>query len=156
MVKAACEKLDIECISAAVSNSSEVKMATQSIIDRVDAIYIAPDNSVASAFSSVSDVCETNEIPLMGSDPTASQGFEYLISWGFNYYNIGIATGKLVERCIKGEDPASIGTIVLSDPSDFELWVNLDVAKKLNIEISQAMLDKATVIVKNEKEIKQN
>jgi putative ABC transport system substrate-binding protein len=156
MVKAACEKLGVACISGSVSNSSEVKMAIQSIIDRVDAVYIAPDNSVASAFSSVSDVCNTKGIPLMGSDPTASQGFDYLLSWGFNYYNIGIATGKLVERCLNGEDPASIGTVVLSNPSDFELWINLDVAKKLNIKMEQDFLDKATVLVQNEKEIIQN
>lgn len=156
MVKAACEKLGIECISGAVSNSSEVKMAIQSIIDRVDAVYIAPDNSVASAFSSVSDVCEKKGIPLMGSDPSATQGFNYLISWGFNYYNIGIATGKIVERCLNGEDPASIGTVILTDPSDFELWVNLDVAKKLNIVIDDNILDTATVIVKNDKEIIQD
>jgi len=152
MVQQACADLGVECISGSVSNSSEVKMAAQSIIDRVDAMYIAPDNAVASAFSSVSDVCNTAKVPLMGSDPTASQGFDYLLSWGFNYYNIGVATGKLVERCLDGEDPASIGTVVLSDPSDFELWINLDIAKKLNIEIPQDLIDTAAVIVENETE----
>lgn len=155
MVQAACNNLGVECISAAVSNSSEVKMATQSIIDRVDAIYIAPDNSVASAFSSVSDVCYTHEVPLMGSDPTATNGFDYLLSWGFNYYNIGIATGKIIEKCLNGEKPSSIGTVILTDPSDFELWINLDTAKRLNILIDQEIINQATVIIENGKEIKQ-
>lgn len=156
LVQEACEDLGIECVSGSVSNSSEVKMATQSIIDRVDAMYIAPDNAVASAFSSVSDVCEQNNVPLMGSDPSASQGFNYLVSWGFNYYNIGIATGKVVERCLRGEVPGDIGTVVLTDPADFELWINEDVAKKLNITIPQELLDTATIIVSNGVEVQNN
>ncbi|MBK5201293.1 MAG: ABC transporter substrate-binding protein [Spirochaetaceae bacterium] len=149
MVQEACAKLGVECVSGAVSNSSEVKMATQSIISRIDAMYIAPDNSVASAFSSVSDVCYQYNVPLMGSDPSASKGFNYLVSWGFNYYNIGIATGKVVERILKGEIPGDIGTVVLSEPADFELWINEDMATKLNINIPQELKDTATVIVKN-------
>lgn len=152
----ACEKLGVKSVSASVSNSSEVKMATQSIIDRVDAIYIAPDNSVASAFSSVSDVSFQENVPLMGSDPSATQGFDYLISWGFNYYNIGIATAKIVERILNGEVPGDIGTVVLTDPSDFELWINEDMADKLNISIPQDLIDTATVIVKDGVEIKKN
>lgn len=156
MVKAACEELGLECVSSAVSNSSEVKMAAQSIIDRVDAIYIAPDNSVVSAFSGISDVCSKKNIPVMSADPTSSKGFDYLLSWGFNYYNIGIATGKVIEKCINGVDPSEIGTVVLQNASDFELWLNLDYAKQLNIEFSEELISEATVIVKNGEEIRQN
>lgn len=156
MFKKACEELGVKAVSASVSNTSEVKMATQSIIDRVDAIYIAPDNAVYSAFSSVSDVSSDNNIPLMGSDPTGTTQFEYLIAWGFNYYNIGIATGKLVEQTLNGATPGDLGTVLLTDPSDFELWVNLDNAKKLGISIDQDILDKATYIVENNNAVKQN
>ena len=156
MVQAACEELGLECVSSAVSNSSEVKMAAQAIISRVDAIYIAPDNSVVSAFSGISDVCSSNNIPVMSADPTSSQGFDYLLSWGFNYYNIGIATGKVIEKCLNGEDTANIGTVVLQDPSDFELWLNMDYAEQLNITFSQDLIDQAAVIVKNGEEVQQN
>lgn len=156
MVKAACEELGLKSISSAVSNSSEVKMAAQSIIDRVDAIYIAPDNSVVSAFSSVSDVCSSNNIPVMSADPTSAKGFDYLLVCGFNYYNIGKATGQVIERCLNGEKPGNIGTVVLEDPSDFELWLNLDYAKQLNIQFSQDLIDEASIIVKNGEYIQQN
>ncbi len=156
MVQEACDELGIKCVSAAVSNTSEVKMAAQSIIDRVDAMYIAPDNAVYSAFSSVSDVCADNGIPLMGSDPTGTTPFEYLVAWGFNYYNIGVATGKLVEQCLTGATPGDLGTVLLTDAKDFELWVNLDNAKKLGIDVDQSILDKATYIVENGNAVKQN
>lgn len=156
MVQAACEELGLECVSSAVSNSSEVKMAAQAIISRVDAIYIAPDNAVVSAFSGISDVCSSTDTPLMSADPTSSQGFDYLLSWGFNYYKIGVATGKVIEKCLNGEDTANIGTVVLQDPADFELWLNMDNAKQLNIEFSQDLIDQAAVIVTNGEEVKQN
>ncbi|MGH0053326.1 MAG: ABC transporter substrate-binding protein, partial [Sphaerochaetaceae bacterium] len=68
MAKAACEKYGVEFVSAAISNSSEVKMATQSIIDRVDALYIATDNTVISAIASVDDVAKKAGKPLFSSD----------------------------------------------------------------------------------------
>jgi putative ABC transport system substrate-binding protein len=156
MVQAACEELGLECVSSAVSNSSEVKMAAQSIIDRVDAIYIAPDNSVVSAFSGISDVCNKKNIPLMSADPTSSKGFDYLLSWGFNYYNIGIATGKVIEKCINGVETSNIGTVVLQEATDFELWLNLDYAKQLNIEFTQDLIDEAAVLIKDGVEVQQN
>jgi putative ABC transport system substrate-binding protein len=147
MVQEACDNLGLECVSSAVSNSAEVKMAAQSIIDRVDAIYLGPDNAVVSAFSSISDVSSKNNIPVMSADPTSSNGFDYLISWGFNYYNIGVATGKVIEQCLNGANPGDIGTVVLQDPSDFELWLNLDYAKQLGIEFDQDLIDQAAVLV---------
>ena len=55
-MKAACDKRGVELITASVSNSSEVKMAAESIIDRVDAVYEATDNTVISAIAAVSEV----------------------------------------------------------------------------------------------------
>lgn len=156
MAAAACEKLGVNFVSSSISNSSEVKMATQSIIDRVDAIYIATDNAVISALASVDDVCYKNNIPLMAADPTSTQDLNCLVAWGFNYYNIGVATGKVVEKCLTGTAPSEIGTVLLDDPSDFELWFNLDVAEKLGITISQELLDEAALIIENGESIKQN
>ncbi|NBK23097.1 MAG: ABC transporter substrate-binding protein [Spirochaetia bacterium] len=155
MAKAACEKLGIGFVSAAISNSSEVKMATQSIIDRVDAIYIATDNAVISALASVDDVTTKAGKPLMSADPSGVDGLNVMVSWGFDYYSIGLETGKVVERVLKGEKAGSIGTVYITDPTKFELWFNLDTAKKLGYTIPQSLLDSATVLIKDGKTIRQ-
>ena len=72
-----------------------------------------------------------------------------MISWGFDYYSLGTATGKLIERIINGEEPGPLGTVILEDPADFELWFNLDTADKLGIEIPQEYLDMASVIIED-------
>lgn len=149
MAKAACEDLGVEFVSSAVSNTSEVKMAAQSIINRVDAIYVATDNTVISAVASIDDVCNKAGKPYLSSDPTSTGDLDCLVSWGFNYYNLGLATGKVIESCLTGTAPSEIGSVFLTDPSDFELWFNLDVAEKLNITISDDLLNSASVIIKD-------
>ena len=147
--KAACEKIGVDFVEVAVTNSSEVMMATQSIIDRVDAVYIATDNNVISALSAVADVCDGAGKALFAADPSGVDGLPFLISWGFNYHSIGVEVGRLIEQIANGANPGSLGTVFLSDPADFELWYNLDTAKKLGIEIPQEQLDSAMVIFEN-------
>ncbi len=155
MAKAACDKLGIGFVSAAISNSSEVKMATQSIIDRVDAVYIATDNAVISALASVDDVTTKAGKPLMSADPSGVDGLNVMISWGFDYYSIGLETGRVVERILKGEKAGTIGTVYITDPTKFELWFNLDTAKKLGYTIPQSLQDSAAVLIKDGKTIRQ-
>jgi len=151
--KAACEKFGLKFVAVAISNTSEVKMAAQSIIDRVDAIYIATDNAVISALPSVDDVCNKAGKPLFSADPSGVDGLNFLVAWGFNYYSVGLATGKAVEKALKGTSPKDIGTVYLTDPKDFELWFNLDTAKKLGYTIDQKYLDMAAVLIKDGKKI---
>ena len=149
MAKEAVEKLGGTFVDAAITNSSEVMMAAQSIIDRVDAIYIATDNAVISALSAVDQVCSQAGKPLFSADPSGVAGLDCLIAWGFDYYAIGEATGKAIEQILTGTPSGSIGTIMLTDPADFELWFNLDTAEQLGIEIPQEYLDMAAVIIQN-------
>lgn len=144
-----CEEYGVKFVAAAISNSSEVKMAALSIIDRVDGMYIAIDNTVVSAITSVSEVCNKAGVPLFNTDTTSSENIDFLMSWGFNYYTVGVETGKVVERIIKGEKPKDIGAIFFNDPTQFELWFNLDNAKKLGISIDADLLAKASILIEN-------
>jgi putative ABC transport system substrate-binding protein len=152
--KAACAKLGVEFVTSAVANTSEVMQATQAIVKRVGAVYIATDNTVISALASVADVCAKNNVPLMSADPSGVEGIDFLVAWGFNYYKIGLATGRIVEQIlVEGKKPGQVGTVFLTDPKDFELWFNLDVAKKLGITIPADLLATAAVTIEGGKKI---
>ena len=153
MAKAACAKFGVEFVASAISNSSEVKMAAQSIIDRVDAIYVATDNAVISALASVDDVVTRANKVLFSADPSAVEALNVMIAWGFDYYNIGIETGKVVERVLAGANAGEIGTVYITDPTKFELWFNLDTAAKLGYTISQSLQDAAAVLIKDGQKI---
>lgn len=149
LAEQACAAYGVELISSAVANSSEVKQAAQALVNKVDAFYVSTDNVVVSALPSLADVATLAKKPILSSDPTSSTGLDILISWGFDYYKMGRATGKLIKRIIDGEKTADIGTIFMTDPADFELWVNLDTAKKLGLSLSADLVSKASVIVEN-------
>ena len=151
-----CKDRGVEFVAAAVSNSSEVKMAAQSIVGRIDGMYIAIDNTVVSAIAGVSDVCRKAGIPLFNTDTTSSEAIDFLMSWGFNYYTVGVETGKVVERILNGEDPKDIGAVFFDDPTQFELWFNLDVAKSLGISIDEKLLASAAVVFQDGKKIQRD
>ncbi len=147
LAKQACDKRGITLVAASVSNSAEVRTAALSIIDRVDAMYVGTDNTVVSALASLSSVCSQYKVPLFSGDTTSSQDADVLAAWGFDYYRCGIACAKVIEQVINGADPGSLGTTFLTDPSEFELWINLDVADALGIEIPQDILNQATKVI---------
>lgn len=149
-MRKACEEKGIELVTASVSNSAEVMMAAQSIIDRVDAMYVSTDNTVISAIASLSEVCSSNNVPLFSSDTTSSFGTEVLMAGGFDYYQSGRLTGEIIKRVLDGEKPEDIGTVYLDK---LEIYINLDVSEKLGISIPDDILTDAVYIIENGSEI---
>ncbi len=149
-MRAACEEAGVELVTASVSNSSEVMMAAQSIIDRVDAMYVSTDNTVISAIAALSEVCASSGVPLISADTTSSFGTEVLLAGGFDYYESGRLTGEVIKRILDGESPADIGTLYLEN---LEIYVNLDTAEKLGIEIPEDILADATYAIHDGAEI---
>lgn len=145
-MKAAAEDEGVRLITASVANSSEVRMAAESIIDRVDAVYVATDNTVISAITALSDVCMAHRIPLFSADTTSSYGTDVLLAGGFDYYASGLLTGEIVERYLEGENLEDIGVVYL-DQESLEIYLNMDVASALGLTIPESIADSAAIVV---------
>lgn len=145
-MKAAAEDEGVDLITASVANSSEVRMAAESIIDRVDAVYVATDNTVISAITALSDVCMAQRIPLFSADTTSSYGTDVLLAGGFDYYASGLLTGEIVERYLDGENLEDIGVVYL-DQESLEIYLNMDVASALGLTIPESIADSAAIVV---------
>ncbi|MFZ2951003.1 MAG: ABC transporter substrate-binding protein [Desulfuromonadaceae bacterium] len=151
IVKQVCKELNIEFVETTVSKSSEVKQAVQAIIRRVDALYISTDNTVVSAMSAVTDVAMKARVPIMSADPSSAENYPVLAAWGFDYYKMGRATGKLVVEILKGKKPEQIPTRFMTRTSDVDLLINLDVAKKLGLTFPKDIIKSANKVVQNGK-----
>lgn len=149
-----CNDNDIKLVAVSVSNSAEVKMAILSIADRVDGIFVGNDNTVVSAIASVDQVCTQYDLPLFNSDTTSSENTNFLMSFGLDYYKVGRICGENALKLLKGTSPSEIGTIFLDDITQFNFILNLDRAEQLNITIGEALLSKASLVVKNGQIIK--
>lgn len=134
LVKAEAKKLGVEVVETSAATSADVKQATESIVNKVDAYYIITDNTVVSALESVLDVANDKKIPvLVGElDSVKRGGFG---AYGFSYYDIGFETGQMAVQILKdGKKPADIPAAY---PGNLKFEINEDTAKKLGIDIKK-------------------
>jgi len=107
LAKKACAENSLELLEATVTSTADVAMAAQSLVGKVDAIYVSTDNTVVSALDVVVKVCLENKIPLVLADPTTVEKGA-LCGLGFDYYLHGRQTADIVARVLKGENPGDI------------------------------------------------
>ncbi len=149
MAEKVCSELGIEFVPATVTNTAEVRQATQAIINRVDVIYVSTDNTVVSALNSLVAVAAEAGVPVMSADPSSAEEQGVIAAYGFDYYNMGRATGRLIAEILEGADPNDIPVQYMTDADDLILHVNMDVAKALGIELPASLIDRAGKIVEN-------
>lgn len=143
-LKAAAKEGGLNVVESAATKSSEVQGAARALIGKADLIYIPTDNTIISALEGAVSVAEEAKIPLMTAD-TDSVSRGAFIALGFNYYDVGKQTGEVVVRILKGEKP---GDIPVNVAAGTDLVVNLIAAQKMGIEIPQAVVDRASKVIK--------
>lgn len=149
MAEEVCDELGIDFVSTTVTNSAEVRQATQAIVDRVDAIYVSTDNTVVSALTSLVDVATQAGVPVMSADPSSAEEQGVIAAYGFDYYSMGRATGRLIADVLEGADPNDIPVQFMTNAEDLILHVNLDVAEELGITLPDALVDRAQKVVED-------
>jgi ABC-type uncharacterized transport system, periplasmic component len=150
-VEAACKTLGLGFVAQSINNSSEVKQATEAIIARVDGIYLTTDNTVFSALPALVEVALANKKPVFSADTTSAMQGGCLIASGFDYYKAGRATGKIVADVLKGKAPSAIPVKYITEPSETDFLIDLDVAKTCGITFPQDIIDSASKIIENGK-----
>lgn len=147
IVKQYCQEKGIDYVEATVTNSSEVKSALLSIADRIDGLYLGNDNTVFSALSAVSEVTLAKKIPLMSADPSSAETIPVLAALGYDYYQMGRATGKIVVRILNGEKTKDIPGFLPTDPEALVLVLNQDVAAQIGVKLDPALVARAKVLI---------
>lgn len=127
------------------SKSSEVSSALAQLLDHVDAIYVTLDNAVVSALQAILKQTDARRVPVFSTDPDLVKN-GVLASLGNGYKDVGELAGQMAVRILKGESPL---TIPISAPSHHRLYLNVDVAQRLNIPLNHDLISKADFIVKN-------
>lgn len=151
LVEQGCKEAGIELVTQAISQSSEVKQAAETIVNRVDGIYLTTDNTVFSAIASLVDVFGKAKKPIFSGDVTAAKEGGIFMASGFNYYKAGRATGEMVLQILNGTKPADIPVRFMTNPSDSDLLIDLDAAKACGITIPADIMNSANMIFENGK-----
>ncbi|GLS89242.1 ABC transporter substrate-binding protein [Psychromonas marina] len=143
-LKAAASEMGIEIIESAAPKSSDVMIATKQLIGKVDAIYCPTDNTIISAFESVVKVGIDSQTPVFAAD-TGSVERGAVAAVGYDYGDLGRQTGDLVIRILKGEKPGMID-VKMAEGTD--LFVNTKMAARMGVTVPEAVLARATKVIK--------
>lgn len=149
LVKKGCQEAGLNLVTQSVTQSSEVKQAVETIINRVDGIYLTTDNTVFSAIATLVNVAQKAKKPLFSGDVTAAKDGGIFMASGFNYYKAGRATGEIVVQILKGAKPADIPVRFMTEPSDSDLLIDLDNAKLCGISLPEDLVASANMIFEN-------
>ena len=141
IAKEALDKHGIELVKAAITNTSEVKQAAESLVGRVDAFYITLDNSVVSGVDSIIQTANDNKIPFFSADrDTVEKGAFATV--GFKYYDHGYQVGEMAAEVLK--NGTSPGDMKVTMQEKLDLILNLKAAAAQGIEVTDAMKAEVT------------
>jgi len=131
-VKEMLKEMDMTVVEASVATSADVKQATESLLGKVDSMYIITDNTVVSALESVISVANENKIPMMvGEFDSVKRGG--LAAYGFEYFDIGYEAGQMAVKILKGESkPADLPVQI---PQKLKLIMNKNTASTIGLDI---------------------
>lgn len=138
-LKAAASKVNVQVVPVAVQRSADIGTAARSLNGKVQAIYISEDNAVVSAYEALHKAALESKIPVIAADKdTVKRGA--LAAYAVNQYDIGVETGKIAARILRGE---KAGTIATHSVSKMELSVNQKTAQELGISLPESVVNQA-------------
>lgn len=144
----AMDKLDemgLDYVVATVSDSSTIQQVTESLIGKVDAIYIPTDNLLAEYMTTVAMVANENGLPVItGESGMVEAGG--LATYGLDYYEIGYLAGVQAAAILNGDSVPAEMPIEYLSRENCELTINTAVAAQLGIEISDELLAEAILV----------
>lgn len=133
----------INVVEATVSTVNDIQQAAQSLLGKVDAVYVPTDNVMASAMPTLVAVTDEGKLPVIcgESDPVRAGG---LATLGIDYYKLGEQTGSMAAAILSGK--ATPATMPIQVQKEFKVVVNESAAQRNGITIPQDILEKAEIV----------
>jgi putative ABC transport system substrate-binding protein len=123
-----------EIVETGINTIADVDMAAADLVTKVDCITNLTDNTVVSALQTVLDRANAAGIPVFGSEVEQVKS-GCVAATGIDYYQLGIQTGKMAAKILKGEAKAQdMPFEVISEPS---LYINTAVAATFEVSSAQ-------------------
>ena len=141
--KAAAPDYGFEIVEGAVTSTADIPLAADSILEKVDCLNNLTDNTVVSSLPMILDKASKKNIPVFGSEVEQVK-IGCLASMGLDYVDLGIQTGKMAAKVLKGEKKASEMNFEVIEEAAF--YGNSKVAGNLGITLPQELTDSAAAI----------
>ena len=81
-----------------------VAAAAQSLVGKVDALFVPNDATVYSVFESVVKVAQDAQMPLFSTERRSMQRGS-IGTVGYNFVDMGITTARMIDKVLRGTTP---------------------------------------------------
>jgi putative tryptophan/tyrosine transport system substrate-binding protein len=143
-LRSTAQALRLHLVEAHVDKASEVAAAATSLASRVQAIFLASDNTTVAALPDLVSACRTHKTPLFAGDvDSVHEGA--VLAYGLDYFLVGYAAGRKAGLVLKG---LNAGDIPWGPMERFSLVVNPAAAAQQGIELPAYLLARADHVVK--------
>jgi len=141
LARAAASELGFELVAVPVTGPSEIPRSLQRLLNKkVDVLFPMSDNTLNSSFDIIGRAAEENAVPLFASF-LRSVEFGACAALGFDFYDMGIKTGRLAVRVKNGESP---GRIPIQSMDTVKLYLNPGAASRQGVVFPKGVLDRMT------------
>lgn len=132
LAKKAAAARGLNTVEATVSSVNDIQQAAQSLMGKVDALYIPTDNVMASAMPNLIKITDEAKIPVFCAEAgmLKSGGVATL---GIDYYKLGFQTGEMAADILSGK--AKPQDMAIQSQKTFTVTLNEDAIKKLGLTI---------------------
>lgn len=110
--KAYLDGKGLKYIETVVTNSSEIQQAAESLVGRVDAIFIPNDSVVQSGMAQITEITRKNKIPVYACSATTVQSGAFA-TVAMNDKQIGAQSADMAVQILGGAKPADVPAIVV-------------------------------------------
>lgn len=132
LAKKAAAARGLATVEATVSSVNDIQQAAQSLMGKVDALYIPTDNVMASAIPNLIKITDEAKIPVFCGEAgmLKSGGVATL---GIDYYKLGFQTGEMAADILSGK--AKPQDMAIQSQKTFTVSLNEEAIKKLGLTI---------------------
>ena len=107
-VKKHLESKGVTVKEFAFSDSNDVSAVVTAACGECEALYIPTDNTAASCAETIGNIVREKKIPVFAGEENTAKGCG-VASLTISYYDLGVTTGKMAAKILKGE--ANISTM---------------------------------------------
>ena len=129
-----------ELVTTGISNGSELALAADNLISRVDCVNNLTDNTVVQGLPTILEKAGKAGVPVFGSELEQVKA-GCLAAVGLDYVALGRQTGKMAAKVLKGEAKASEQNFELI--SEYGLYLNTKVASDLGLALDEEYVSSA-------------
>lgn len=129
-----------EIIESGISAPADIPLATDNLLGKVDCLTNLTDNTVVSSLPTILNKAGKKGIPVFGSEIEQVK-IGCLAAMGLNYYELGVKTGKMAAKVLKGDSKASEMNFEVFQEASF--YGNTAVAENLGITLPNDLVSSA-------------